>query len=472
MKVSSSSFVDRTEELAALQRHLESVRAHGTGRMLAVRGRRQVGKSRLVEEFLERASLPSVYFQATGLPRAEELARFVAEIGASSLPAAETARGGGLGSWSAALNLLAETASPQAPSVVVLDELPYLVESEPGFEAVLQEVWDRRMESRPVLLILIGSDLRMMEALAGYGRPLFGKPRELVVPPLSPRAIAGLLGVAAAAALDAYLVIGGLPRLAVAWTEGRSFWEHLEEALSDAMSPLLVAGERMLSAEFPVGVPARGVLGAIGAGETTFSAIGVRAGLAASSLSRALKVLVDDKRVVAVDEPLSARRSREPRYRVADPYLRFWLRQLRPCLELVNRGRSDLALQRIRRDWPSYRGRAIEPVVREALGRLLPDPRFGDADAVGGYWTRANTVEVDLVGTPEERHTVSFVGTVKWREHAPVDDSDVRSLVRSAQVIPGMHSGTRHVAVSRAGVACGGLDVVLGPDDLLAAWPA
>jgi hypothetical protein len=232
VKAAPSSFVDRTEELAALERHLESVRAHGTGRLLAVRGRRQVGKSRLVEEFLERAGLPSVYFQATGLPRAEELARFVAEIGASALPAAETARGGGLGSWSAALNLLAETASPQAPSVVVLDELPYLVDSEPGFEAVLQEVWDRRMEGRPVLLILIGSDLRMMEALAGYGRPLFGKPRELVVPPLSPRAIAGLLGLDAAAALDAYLVIGGLPRLAVAWTKGRSFWDHLEEALS------------------------------------------------------------------------------------------------------------------------------------------------------------------------------------------------------------------------------------------------
>ena len=68
--------------------------------------------------------------------------------------------------WAAALNLLAETASPQAPSVVVLDELPYLLESEPGFEAVLQEVRDRRMESRPVLLILIGPDLRIMKALA------------------------------------------------------------------------------------------------------------------------------------------------------------------------------------------------------------------------------------------------------------------------------------------------------------------
>ncbi|MDG4779427.1 hypothetical protein O7614_07175 [Micromonospora sp. WMMD961] len=36
----------------------------------------------------------------------------------------------------------------------------------------------------------------------------------------------------------------------------------------------------------------------------------------------------------------------------------------------IERGRGDLTLGRIVRSWASWRGRAVEPVVREALRRL------------------------------------------------------------------------------------------------------
>ncbi len=49
-------------------------------------------------------------------------------------------------------------------------------------------------------------------------------------------------------------------------------------------------------------------------------------GLALSTLHRSLKLLME-KRVVAADQPLSAAASSasNKRYRVEDPYLRFWL---------------------------------------------------------------------------------------------------------------------------------------------------
>lgn len=97
--------------------------------------------------------------------------------------------------------------------IVVCDEFPYLVESEPAIEATLQAAW-RTLERRPLLLILVGSDISMMEALNTYGRPLYGRLRELVVPPFSPAETADRLDLDAAAALDAQVVIGGMPRLA------------------------------------------------------------------------------------------------------------------------------------------------------------------------------------------------------------------------------------------------------------------
>ncbi len=51
------------------------------------------------------------------------------------------------------------------------------------------------------------------------------------------------------------------------------------------------------------------------------------------------------------------------RYTVLDPYLRFWLRFVGPRLAELSRGRSDLVVARVPRDWNAYRGRAVEPVV-------------------------------------------------------------------------------------------------------------
>lgn len=66
-------------------------------------------------------------------------------------------------------------------------------------------------------------------------------------------------------------------------------------------------------------------------------------------------------------------------------------------------------------------------------------PQIGSARYVGGYWTRSNAVEVDLVGAaapvPEK---VAFVGSIKWRERSGFTDD-------------------------------AGLDIALGPDEIVAA---
>jgi hypothetical protein len=103
---------------------------------------------------------------------------------------------------------------------------------------------------------------------------------------------------------------------------------------------------------------------------------------------------------------------------VADPYLRFWLAFLEPHMAEVERMRGDLTLARIEKQWASWRGRAVEPLVREALARLLPDGGLPAAPTIGGYWTRGNDVEIDIVGA--DRGPVAkrllFLGSIKWLE--------------------------------------------------------
>lgn len=88
-----NGFIGRRTELALLDDLLGPVKTGGRsgrpGRAVLIRGRRRVGKSRLVEEFLEQAGLPHVFFTAVGGSREEDLAGFTAEVTASRLPDAE-----------------------------------------------------------------------------------------------------------------------------------------------------------------------------------------------------------------------------------------------------------------------------------------------------------------------------------------------------------------------------------------------
>ncbi len=470
------AFVGRDRQLEILANELGQVGPQA-GRFVWMRGRRRVGKSRLVEEFLRRSGVRHLYFQAPRREPEAALARFAAALTESGLPAGDlVAAGASFDSWPAALRLAGQGASAQEPVAIVIDELPYLAERDSGFPADLQLAWDRHLEGQPVLLIAIGSDLRMMEILTEYPAELHGRPtREMTIPPLTPAEVADLAGVSSAQAFDRYLVVGGFPQLVNSWPRGASRKQFLEQALNDSSTPFVTNALRILSAEFDGRSQARRVLGAIGSGERTNANIAKASGVSnEASLSHALKILVE-KGVVSEGLPYAAPPGRKnKRYAVMDPYLRFWLRFVGPNLDEIDRDRGDLPIERIERDWTTYRGMAVEPLVRDSVERLLLDPTCSEAldgaRLVGSYWTRNNTVQVNLVGGKDRNPAeVAFIGSIKWRESAAFNREDAIRLAGQRGEVPGA-SQAKLVGVSRRGFAKGTeeIDVKLTPDDLLA----
>jgi AAA+ ATPase superfamily predicted ATPase len=247
------------------------------------------------------------------------------EVASSDLPDREVFQEASLSNWDAALRQLAQILPDDRASIVVLDEVPYLIARDPDFEGTLQRVWDRVLSRKPVLLLLVGSDLSMMELLNSYGRPFHQRGKPMVLEPLNPSEVSSMLQISPAAAFDAFLVTGGLPLILQDWPRGASLNRFLRESLTSPNSALLITAQQSLAAEFPAEAQPRSVLTAIASGERSYSAIQRAAGdLPGASLKRALDLLVA-KRMVAAERPLSIRQSRETRYRVADSYLRFWL---------------------------------------------------------------------------------------------------------------------------------------------------
>lgn len=421
-----------------------------------------------------------MYYQALNKPTPQELQSFGSAIARAELGALSTFARGGTSwpNWESALaafeTALVSDDGSVSPVVVVIDELPYLIDNDASFEATLQSVWDHRLQHAPILLIVVGSDLAMMEALTSYGRPLYSRvDTELRVDPLTVADVGELLNVDAVEAFDTYLVTGGFPKIVAARAEHSSRRSFLDTAMTDEAHPLVFTGQRMLEAEFPTSLSARPVLEAIGHGERMFTHIQTRAAVSERALTNALGALIE-KRVITREDPLSARHIRgRARYRVCDPYLRFWLRFLNDRIDDIARGLGDLVADDIAQSWQRYAGEAVEPLVRDGVNRLLPDPRFGAARDVGSYWGRDNRPEVDLIGVESRKanRRVEFAGSVKWRSGKPFNADDTAELDDLVGAVPGWETTSLRIGVSRTGFSNdSGLDVELTPADLIVAW--
>jgi hypothetical protein len=124
---------------------------------------------------------------------------FLEDLRASSLAGTDELLPSGIaGGWPDAFRALTTTL-PDSPSIVVIDELPWLAEQDELFDGALQTAWDRLLSRRPVLLLLLGSDIHMMERLTAYDRPFFGRADNMVLGPLNPAEAGGALGLAALA---------------------------------------------------------------------------------------------------------------------------------------------------------------------------------------------------------------------------------------------------------------------------------
>jgi AAA+ ATPase superfamily predicted ATPase len=477
-------FIGRRAELALLRKRLARVTDTRVASAVALRGRRQVGKSRLVQEFCDRADAPYLYFTATkGASTVESVAAFLGELRDSALPSErEAVPSAAPGGWPDAFRALAATL-PDRPCVVVLDEVPWLAEQDAVFDGALQTAWDRLLSGRPVLLLLLGSDLHMMERMTAYDRPFYGRADNMVLGPLDPAECGDALGLTGADAIDARLISGGLPGILRAWPHGTPPQRFLEDECADPASPLFSVPESALLAEFPSPDLTRRVLEAVGSGDRTHANIAATAGsrdgaVPSGSLSPVLGRLVEEKRVLAVDQPLSVRPGKPALYHVADSNLRLYLAALRAAQEQARRGRPRAAFRLLERRWTTWRGRAVEPLIREALELAALDDSlpWSGVEVVGGWWNRRFDPEIDLIGAdraPVAGH-LHFAGSVKWLGTA-FDRHDLTALRRGAGQVPGFTGGDAAlVAVALSGLAPDldprDLALVWGPDDVLAAW--
>jgi len=147
-------FVNRHEELAFLNRY-----SNESGfQFVPLYGRRRVGKTRLVQEFLH--GKRAVYFMADSVSEREQLKNLGREVGElfCDIILVES----GFRDWQQFFAYISEKSRSER-MVLVIDEFPYLVYSNSAISTIFQKGIDTRLKETNVFLVLMGSSIGMME---------------------------------------------------------------------------------------------------------------------------------------------------------------------------------------------------------------------------------------------------------------------------------------------------------------------
>jgi hypothetical protein len=427
-------FLDRRNELD----RLDALVARRAAGLVAVWGRRRVGKTRLLTTWCHRHN--GVYTVAD--QSAEPVQRrYFAEAVAGRLPGFSDSDYPG---WLPLLRRLsrdARTANWRGP--LVLDEFPCLVSSAPTLPSILRNWIDQESSSGGLLVAIAGSSQRMMQGMVlDASAPLYGRALEaLPLQPLPAGWIGQALGLDEPAKMvQAYTVWGGIPRY---WELAEPFHRNLEQAVEnlvlDPLGPLHREPDRLLLEEMPSAAALRPILDVIGSGAHRLSEIAGRLGQPATSLSRPLGRLLD-LGLVQREIPFgqSEQGSRRTIYRIADPFFRFWFRVVAPhraALASAPHGGARLALWQRLRD--ALEAETWETLCRSAvpiLPALRRDTTPDDTWMPGRRWWQGRAPEWDLVSTTTGGHA-TLVAEVKW-SRKPLGHVEIERLARALLARP------------------------------------
>lgn len=411
---------DRDAEWADLAEFTDS-RLPGL-RIAVVYGRRRQGKSYLLRRLA--AASGGLYHLATEQTEAISIRRFAdALAGWLGMP-----RGGlGFDGWEAAITSAASLMTERAksvgdrPSLLVLDEFPYLVRESGGLPSIVQALYDQTgpgsmSPQAPARLILCGSAISVMSGLLAGTQALRGRAGlELRVRPFGFRDARRYWGITdTRTAFLHHALIGGtpgyrdlVPEPAVP-DDPAQLGDWVAQNVLRPAVPLFGEANRVVHEDPRLRDTAvyASLMAAIAAGESSPSKIGGLLGRASSSLTYQLGMLesagfIDRRQDLLLD--------RRPVITVVDPLVRLHHLVIEPYL-------ADLEAGQGRQVW--------DEVAHTVESRILgPHLEALATEWVVSYARHEASVEAGPTGH----------GTVPCRQHQTSHEIDILALDRGSR---------------------------------------
>ncbi|MDR3271201.1 MAG: ATP-binding protein [Peptococcaceae bacterium] len=429
-------FVSRTNELSALNR----MYAKDSFQMAVVYGRRRVGKTTLISEFVK--DKPAIFFAAQEANEHLNLQLFSAEVYAFfGLPKST----GDFRNWHDAFSFIAEKAKEQR-FILVIDEFPYLATKNKSVKSILQNIIDHEMKDTSLFLILCGSQISFMEKeVLGAKSPLFGRrTSQFRIEGFDYLDAAQMLpGVSDEDKIRYYACVGGTPHYLGQVDPALSFEENIIELYFEPQSYLFSEPAMLLQQELREPAMYNSIISAIATGASRLNDISTKIGEETSTAGKYIKTLVD-LRILRREVPFGENpaRSRKTLYQIADNCYRFWYKYVFFYSAGVETGTGRIIAESmvfpelsVFIGKPAFEDICRQYVIRKNNEKSLPIL----ATNYGTWWGTDNrvkqTADIDIVADNKPQGRV-LLCECKWR-NGSTDAGEVKKLLDKSYLLPG-----------------------------------
>ena len=144
----------------------------------------------------------------------------------------------------------------------------------------------------------------------------------------------------------------------------------------------------------------------------------------------------DDYGLFVKNRPLlSVSQGKNVRYAINDQFIRLWFRFIYKHNAMIEANAYAQLADVVRRDYPTYSGRALEEYFRCKMREE------GKYSQIGSWWDRKGENEIDIIAVDNTSHTITFF-EVKRQEQA-IDLSILRAKAEKFMETTGRYSKYR-----------------------------
>lgn len=381
-------------------------------------GRRRVGKSMLLREFVKGKT--TIFFTAIESNSSKNLDLLSAAIwnmlmpGMTSLPS--------FPSFDNAFDRIAEIAAGQK-LVVVIDEYPYLAAAEKSISSLLQNYIDNRFSKTNMMLILCGSSMSFMEhQVLGYQSPLYGRrTAQFKILPFDYQEAAQFVpDYTDEEKAIVYGITGGTAKYLELIDQNLTLKENIIELFLKPNGYLYEEPYNLLKQELREPANYNAIIEAVATGASKLNEISTKTHMDTANLSACLKTLIS-LGIIKKESALTEENNRKKTlYSLADYMFRFWYRYIPNNAFLIASGDAEAIYDtQIKPTINDFMGLIFEEMCKQYLQKQNHNNALPfKIQKMGRWWgndsVRRREIEIDIIGINDDQRC-SLFGECKFR---------------------------------------------------------
>lgn len=416
-------FIGREKEIRAL----ENMYQKDTFEFMVIYGRRRVGKTTLINEFIK--GKKAIFYPGIDSNEKQNLELFSSSIlsAVSDVEVNTVFR-----NFQDAFEYIYRLAE-QERIVLVIDEYPYLANCYKGISSLLASFIDHKFLNSKLMLILCGSSLSFMEnQVLGYQSPLYGRRTgQMKVLPFSFLECTKYYKDFSKLDLAlAYGITGGIPLYMSKLDDKKSMEDNIKDNFFDTSAYLFEEPGNLIKQECREPMQYNAIIKSIATGATKMGEISVTSGLNDTSATSNYMSKLMLLGIVEKEFPYKSKNTKKTIYKLSDTMFQFWYRFVPANLALIERGAKDRVYQRVKTQITAYMGFVFEEICKQYLwkenlkGNLPID--FTD---MGRWWgndpVKKVQTEIDILADNEENEAI--FAECKWRNEK-VGEAELKDL--------------------------------------------